>query len=189
MIFNFLLHITDYPTIKIIQHESTDADSGSVNIDACKTANDSIISKSSIENKDETINEACSTSAELLDPNKDVDIKTEPKRSTRKRKVKTVDAYEQKSAEKKNSKTVGSVKRQRKSKCDSDTKVDLISSVEIKPKRTRTTKPKANPIKNDQASSSLLNVDDVTGKYSTQNNIKTVFYCWTINFTLSLQIL
>lgn len=71
-------------------------------------------------------------------------------------------AAEPKSMETPMSQVVGSAKRQRKPKGASDAKE--IRNDEIKPKRSRVTKSKANPIKTEPASATILNEDDVAGK-------------------------
>lgn len=162
---------SSWTTVETTQHQSTDLDSSNVFIDVCEIENYSSISISSSENKGETTNEASSTSTKILDPNKDIDIKTEPKKNTRKRKVTPVESHEPKSTEKKNSEKVGPVKRQRKTKCDSDAITDEIQSVPTKPKRSRATKSKAKSIKTEQVSLPQL-IDDVTGKCDIQNTRK-----------------
>lgn len=83
-----------------------------------------------------------------------------------------IDAHAQsKSTEKQMSEVVGSTKRQRKSKGASGTKAEQKKNVVIKPKRSRATKPKANPIESEQASSIPLNNDGVAGKFNTKINI------------------
>lgn len=74
------------------------------------------------------------------------------------------DDQQPKSIEKGKTKTVDRPKRQRKSKYGSDTKAVQNESVEVKPKRSRVTKSKANPIKIEQPSFSLQLNDDVNGK-------------------------
>lgn len=71
------------------------------------------------------------------------------------------------STEKGKSQSSGSTRRQRKPKCNSNVKTEQIHSVEIKPKRGRTTKSKAIPIKIEQPPELQLNADAI-GKCNTQ---------------------
>lgn len=130
-----------------MQHQSSDTDNSNKCIDVNESVSESIIS---------------------IGPNEDID--TETKKNVRKRKTTSVDASEPKLIDKKSDEKVGTTKRQRKSKCDSGSKADQTKIVEIKPKRSRATKPKANPIHKELASSLPLNDNDVTGKCYTKNN-------------------
>lgn len=100
--------------------------------------------------------ESCSTNTEMMDQNQMTVIKTEPKKNSRKRKETPA-----KSVEKDKSENVVPAKRQRKPKCDSEDKTGENKGDEIKPKRTRTTKPK---VKVEQPSLPLLLNNAATGK-------------------------
>lgn len=100
--------------------------------------------------------EASQTNAETMGQNIEAAIKTEPKKNSRKRKATSVDADGTKSVEGSIDGNFGPAKRQRKPKCN--------EGDEIKPKRSRTTKPKVTQIKLEQPSAPLMLNDDGNGK-------------------------
>lgn len=104
--------------------------------------------------------ESCSTNGEQLHQNQTTAIKTEPRKNSRKRKKASAEADDTKGK----SENVGPAKRQRKSKCDSEGKTDESKGDEIKPKRSRATKSKVNPVKVEQPSLPLLLNSDAIGK-------------------------
>lgn len=106
--------------------------------------------------------ESCSTSTETMDQNNEVVVKTEPKKYSRKRKSVSVDGGETISIEKGAKEATVPAKRQRKPK---ENKNDKSNNEETKPKRSRATKTKNNPIKLEQPSLPVVD-SDANGKYS-----------------------
>lgn len=96
-----------------------------------------------------------------ITPNKDIDAKP-------------------KSTEKQSSEKAGSAKRQRKPKAASEAKAERIKNVENKPKRSRTTKSKTNPIKIEPAPA-ILPSDDAGAAGKCNLPIEFFLCCEKIN--------